>query len=127
MRSATIRLSDIMREGRMDAGFHIALATLKGRIEELRKSHSEDEAVAAIAAMPLHALSGMSVLSRGSMPRGLNRTSADELAREYPHLSLALVVKDSEDAIARIRERIAQDERALQILIDLSPARESSR
>lgn len=127
MNPPTIRLSDVMREARMDAPFHIALATLKGRIEELRASHSDDEAVEIIREMPLHALSGMTVLSRGSMPRGLNRTSADELAREYPHLSLAIVEKDSEMAIARIRERIAQDERALQLLIDLGSAKDSAR
>lgn len=83
--------------------------------------------MAIISAMPLHAFSGMSVLSRGSMPRGLNRTSADELAREYPHLSLAIVERDSEEAMARIRERIAQDENALQFLIDLGSAKGSAR
>jgi hypothetical protein len=108
-----------MREARMDAPFHIALASLKDRIGELRAIYSDDEAVALIGAMPLHALTGMSVLSRGSMPRGLNRDSVDELAREYPHLSLAIVQKDAEPTIARIRERIAQDEDALRLLIEL--------
>lgn len=127
MNPPTIRLSDVMREARMDAPFHIALATLKGRIDELRTIYSDDEAVALIGAMPLHALTGMSVLSRGSMPRGLNRGSADELAREYPHLSLAIVEKDSEAAIARIRARIAQDENALALLIDLGTRKEALR
>ena len=112
----------------MDAPFHIALATLKDRIENLRGHYTSDEAVALIDAMPLHALHGMSILSRGSMPRGLNRDTAHDLAVEYPHLALAIVQQGVEPSITRIRQRISEDENALRMLLELgSETREGGK
>lgn len=125
--SAVVSLSDIVREGRMDAPFHIALATLKDRVEALRARHTADQAVAMIDAMPLHALHGMSVLSRGTMPKGLNRALAHDLAVEYPHLALAIVQAGVESSITRIRSQIAQDEHALALLLALAPSEEETR
>lgn len=114
---AIVKLSDLTREGRMDAGFHIALSRLRGRIEELRAIYSAAEATRIVKSIPLGDKAAMKVLVRGDR-QILNSANADALAVEYPHMSLALIEHGSihnsdpqsgiKEAVARVSESIAQ-------------------
>lgn len=118
--SGTIRLSDVMTHGRMDAGFLLALTHLRSATETLRDRYDADQAVALLDSLSLAAKAPMSVLMRGSGTRSMTTKDATELSREYPHLALALIANDAAGAIGRIREEIARSEAAMNALIELA-------
>ncbi len=128
---AIVKLSDLTREGRMDAGFHIALSRLRGRIEELRAIYSAAEATRIVKSIPLCDKAAMKVLVRGDR-QILNSANADALAVEYPHMSLALIEHGSihnsdpqsgiKEAVARVSESIAQQQQLLETLLSIGKA-----
>ena len=117
---AIVRLSDIAREGRWDAPFHIALATLKTRVETLRTLHTADAAADMVCALDFDSKRALQVLLRSA--KRFNAQSADAATREYPHLALALVEGDLQPSIERITDNIRRDQALLAQLLALSPA-----
>lgn len=122
-RTGTARLSDIMEHGRMDAGFLLVLTSLRERTDALRNRYSDEEAIALVDAVPLADKSAMKVLTRGSIPRSMSTRDAHDLAREYPHLSLALIAEGAEEAVGRIQAEITRSEEALKRLLEISETR----
>lgn len=122
---AIVRRSDLMAHGRWDAGFHIALTELRGAIDVLRERYSDEAATEMVDGLPLPDKTGLEVLRTGSHRRGMNAAEAREIARRYPHLSLALVARDAEASVSRIREEIARRQDALARLTELSDSRTS--
>jgi hypothetical protein len=118
--SGTVRLSDVMTHGRMDAGFLLALTHLKSATETLRDRYDVGQAVALLDSLSLADKAPMSILMRGSGTRSMTTKDATELSREYPHLALALIANDAASAIERIREEIARSEAAMSALIELA-------
>lgn len=133
MRMGTVSLSDLVRENRMDAGYHLAAKEHEARVAALRLRLSDDEARAVVADMPdavvMARTEGRLVLSpllRGNMSRTALR-DLRAIADEYPHLSIAMLaphlapaadqarraVDDMERSIARMEEisRIAEPEK----------------
>lgn len=53
MRYAVVKMSDLTRENRWDAGFHLALVKFKDRIAALQSSISAEEAMKRLSKVPL--------------------------------------------------------------------------
>jgi hypothetical protein len=116
MQTGVMRLSDLVRENRMDAGFHLAAQKHAAAVEGLRAVMSEDEAREIALGLPdsviTRKVDGTAVLeplTRGSMPR----TSLKELRRtiaEYPHLSLVMLSQHLDEAMAEARTHITRIE-----------------
>jgi len=117
---AIVRSSDLISHGRWDAGFHIALAELREAIAVLRERYDDEAATEMVDGLPLRDKTGLEVLRTGSHRRGMNAAEAQDIARRYPHLSLALVARDAEASVARVRQEIARNEDALARLTELS-------
>jgi len=117
---AIVRSGDLVAHGRWDAGFHIALSELRDAIVTLRERYGDEAATELVDGLPLADKTGLEVLRTGSHRRGMNAAEASEIARRYPHLSLALVARDAERSVARIRQEIARNEDALARLTELS-------
>lgn len=103
---------------RWDAGFHIAVATVRDRVEELRSIISEEEALARLAEVPTRDKASLVAIARGGNPR-LDARTVSRAAREYPHLALALVEKDIAKAVERIRGEIEKKELDIHNLLSL--------
>ena len=116
MAFAIIKSSVLARENRWDAGFHLALDEVKDRVEELRRLVSSEEAISKLSTIPLSAKAPLLVLMRGGN-RLLSDVGVRRVAREYPHLSLAIMEKNLQPAIEKIRARIAADSQKLQHLL----------
>ena len=121
MKVAIIKFSDLVREDRWDAPFHIALNEVRSRVEELKNTLTADEAIDKLNGIALADKAPLLVLARGN--KALNSDNMQRIVQEYPHLSLALMEENLEPAIARIRERLATDAKQLQHLLDLQSAK----
>lgn len=117
MKTATVKLSEL--GDRMDAGFHVEAAHLRDRVAELRDAMTEDEAVERLSAFRHADLKPLECLMRGRM-RAASGADVSRVVRDHPHLSLAIMERNVEPAIARLRERIASDSRALETLLDMT-------
>ena len=116
VQTGVMRLSDLVREDRMDAGFHLAARKHAGAVTELRTVMSDDEARDIALGLPdsviTRKVDGIAVLeplTRGSM----TRTSLKDLKRtisEYPHLSLVMLSQHLDEAMAEARTQITQIE-----------------
>lgn len=118
MKIAIVKMSDLAREGRWDAGFHIALDEVKDRVESLKSSMSASEAISRLAKLSLTDKKPLLVLARGNT-RHLNSATITTIVNEYPHLSLAIMESNLGPAIERMRAKIASDEAALDALLAL--------
>lgn len=116
MQVGVVKLSDLAREGRWDAGFHLTLQSVQERVTELRETVSKAEAIERLDALPLSAKASLAVLRRGQTARSMSESDAQTVTREYPHLSLALIEKNRDASIAKLLERIAKDEAAIEQL-----------
>jgi len=93
----------------MDAGFHIILARLRPRLDELQETISTEDVKRRLAALPLRAKQCLVELSR----EGSSSASAEKINRvvaEYPHLALALIEERREELSAELEAEM----RALQ-------------
>jgi hypothetical protein len=116
MKTAVISSRQLAEHNRWDAGFHIALAEVKARVEQLRASVTAEEAIAKVRLFPLADRTPLLVLCRGKKPRLRDAGWAIE---EYPHLALALMERDLEPTVRRLGEQIAKDQERLSALLDL--------
>lgn len=119
-------MSDISREGRMDAGFHLVAQQHAETVAKLRRSMSEDEARDVVLGLPNSVLTkkmeGRSVLDglvRGSTPRfGLRELKG--VIAEYPHLTLAILSQHLDDAIVSARAEIADIEKSVAFIQEVA-------
>jgi hypothetical protein len=125
MKVAIVKSSDLAREGRWDAGFHIALHEVRDRVDALKAILTAEEAIEKLEGVALADKAPLLVLARGN--KALNSENMQRIVREYPHLSLALMEQNLEPAIARIRERLATDAQQLEHLLDLQAGRPEQR
>lgn len=115
-----IRLSDLKRENRWDAGFHIALKSVSEETERLRLHYTASDAKRLVDTMGLDDKRRIAVLVRGNV--AFNEATSRKVTAEYPHLALALVASHLGDVVDRIRTRIAEDESRLEQLLELESA-----
>ena len=124
---AIVRLSDLKAEGRWDVGFHIALSEMRDSMSILRERYDDGQATALVDALPLADKASIEVLRTGPRRRAMTTIEAQEVARRYPHLSLAMVARDAEASVRRINDEIERNQDALKRLIELSDARTTAR
>lgn len=120
MRFTVVKSSEL--GDRWDAQFHIALAEVRARYDHLRRTMTSEEAITKLNAIPNRDRMPLAVLFRGSRDR-FDGAASDRVIREYPHLALAIMERNLEPAINRIRDESEKNEAALKALMDL--ARES--
>lgn len=125
MSGGTIMLSDLVREDRMDAGFHIALKSVETEVARLREHYTDTQAKHIVDSMGFDDKRRISVLMRGNSP--FNAAAAAKVTTEYPHLSLALLASQLVDAVERISQRIAADQARLEELIAVGRVLENAR
>lgn len=125
MKIAVVSAGDLVREGRWDAGFHIARSELESAMADLRERYTEEQAIRTVDRLPLSDKAALEVLRIGSRRRTMGVDEAREVTRRYPHLALALVARDADAAIVRIRDQIARSRDALERMIALSEKRVS--
>ena len=113
MKTAIVTASRLTAANRWDAGFHIAEAEHGRRAAELSGTVSAEEARARIARIPAHLLKFLAPLSRKN-GRETTREAIEAIAKEYPHLSLALVESNMES----IRQSLTDEAAVLQRRID---------
>lgn len=114
-----VSLSQMAEHNRWDVGFHLALNEVKGRMQELRASVTEEDAISRLDRLPVRSKSSLMVLARGGDPRP-STTALRRVAREYPHLALALMERDLKPAANSIRQEIARHQDALQALLAIT-------
>ncbi|MFZ3481882.1 hypothetical protein [Sphingomonas sp. 3-13AW] len=120
MKTAVVRASDLLREGRWDAGFHIARSELAEAMDSLRGRYSEQQAIDLVDSIPLSEKASLTILRTGSGARGMGAAEAQEVTRRYPFLSLALVASEADASMRRIRSEIERNQKALAVLFELS-------
>lgn len=125
MKIAVIKRSDLVREGRWDAGFHIAFQEVKERVAALRGALAPEEAIARLAILSLSDKQPLLVLARGTN-RHLNSATIAKIVDEYPHLALAIIEKNLQPAIDRMRAKIETDQSCLDALLALQPESEGA-
>lgn len=116
---AIVKSSDLSRENRWDAGFHIALSQLKTRVDELRDTYSADEAIAILDRVSFADKAPLRVLARTGSANAWSQSMLTSVVKEYPHLSLALVEVNLQSAIARVTEVIERNESYLDALLSI--------
>lgn len=109
MKTAIVTASALVAANRMDAGFHIIQSEHGGRAAELAAAMTAEEARSRIGQVPAHLLGFLAPLSRRGA-KSLDRDGIDAIAKEYPHLSLALIEANG-PAMAK---RLADDAQDLQ-------------
>lgn len=123
MKVGIVRASDLVRESRWDAGFHIARSELDGAMTDLARRYTDEQAIEIVDGLPLSEKAALEALRMGSRRRAMGRDEARTLTRRYPHLALALVARDADASILRIRQQIATGREALERMIELSENR----
>lgn len=117
MKCGTIMLSDVVRENRMDAGFHLALKSVETEVARLREHYTDAQAKHIVDSMGFDDKRRIAVLMRGNI--AFNDAASRKITTEYPHLSLALVASHLDEAIAKVSDRIAADRTRLDELLEL--------
>lgn len=122
MKVGTMRLSDIVREDRMDAGFHLAAQEHAATVASLREELTEDQARDVVLGLPNSVLTkkidGRSVLAslmRGSSTRR-GVTEVRKVIAEYPHLTLAILSQHLDEAIASAQNEIADIQKSVETI-----------
>lgn len=112
MRFAIVKSSVLSQENRWDAGFHITLHELRGRLEQLRASMSAERARELLDKIPLGKKRPLLVLGRGGH-RGpvMGRETIDRIEKEYPHLSLAVMEPEFTRILDQAREDVLRYQR----------------
>ena len=106
MDHGAFRPSDVVREDRMDAGFHLAVRSVAAETARLRSRYSAADAKRIVDSMPLADKRRISVLVRGGNGV-LDDASSRRTTEEYPHLALALLASHAADTAERIRTESA--------------------
>lgn len=125
MKVAVVSLSDLARENRWDAGFHIALDEVRNRVDALRATVSGDEAISRLTKFSLADKKPLLVLARGNN-RHLNSQTIATIVNEYPHLSLAIMEQNLQPVIDKLRAQIEENEASLDDLLALQAASKES-
>lgn len=123
MKVAIIKSSELIREGRWDADFHIALDEVKERVAALKLNLSPEEARIRLSSIALSDKKPLLVLARGTN-RHLNTATVDKIVDEYPHLSLAIMELNVQPAIEKMRVKIDEDQSYLDALLALQSTAE---
>jgi hypothetical protein len=122
----TMRLSDIVREDRIDAGFHLAAQEHAATVASLREKLTGDEARDVVLGLPdavlTKRLEGRPVLEplvRGSTP-GTTLRQIRKAVEEYPHLSLAILSPHLDEAIASAQSDIDDIQKSIASIRDVA-------
>jgi len=118
--NAIVRSSALVAANRLDADFHIALNRLRDVAGDFRTRYSEDAAIALLAALPLSSKTALHVLRRGQVTGAITSRQADAVARDYPHLSLALLAEGAKAIIPTLEAVIDQSREEVTSLEQLS-------
>lgn len=97
---AIVSMSEVAQSGRMDPGFHIAAQAAENQVISLRKLMDETQAQAAAITLAgvmeaQHLRDVLAPLRRGEDKRTIDAKELARIARDYPHLSLALLSADA--------------------------------
>lgn len=115
MKSGTARLSDVVREQRMDAAFHIALARVANQVDHLRRHYSIEDVECFFEILRPGDLMGLQVLDWGQ-----DKHCPKIIAEKYPFISMALVLSgELKDAITRAKRIIISEQTYLDQLVEL--------
>lgn len=125
MKTAIIKASELVAEGRWDAGFHIALSEVRDRVTTLKTMLTAQEALKRLAKFSLTDKKPLLVLARGTN-RHLNSATITKIVEEYPHLSLAIMEQNLQPAIDRMRAKLEEDQAALDALLALQNSKPES-
>lgn len=98
---------------RMDADFHLALASVRARVDEISSGMTKDEALALLARLPAEDKRCLDALKRGQS----GTLAAAE--KDYPFVALALLEAHAAEGIERIEARIENGKDALDALLSL--------
>lgn len=109
MKSTTVRLSDVIREQRMDAEFHLEVSRLAIEIDSIRRKNTAAELLTALTVMSREDLQVVSVLRWGSSVRDVYA-----IVKRYPFACMALI-HDNElkYAVIRAKQRIKVEKKYL--------------
>ncbi len=116
---AVVKASDLSRENRWDAGFHIALAKVRDRVEELKAKYTAEECREKLHALSFADKSPLRVLSRTGSINTWSDRALTSVVKEYPHLSMAIMEQNLSTAIKRVNEVISRNEKYRDALLDL--------
>jgi hypothetical protein len=123
MQIGIVKASDMARETRMDAQFHLAQQSAEAETAALRRRYSAEEARALVDAIALDDKRAIRVLMRGTRP--FNQETAGIVSAEYPHLSLALIAREAEAAAIGAQKRIDAEREQIARLREISEAARS--
>jgi len=112
-RYAIINSSELVKENRWDAGFHITKNELKDRLPELEARLTKDECWEILAKFSTSEKLPLMVLSRGSWSRPSEATM-NAIAKEYPHLSIAVLEQHIAETKAKIEADLAETKAKLE-------------
>jgi len=125
MQVGVMRLSDVVREDRMDARFHLTMQEHAATVASLRSTMTEDAARDVVLGLPDFVLTkridGRSVLEpliRGSVP-GTTIRQIRKVVAEYPHLSLAILSTHLDEAIASAQNDIDDIQKSIASIRDV--------
>lgn len=122
MKITTASSSDVMKYNRMDPAFHIALNSVKETMLPRVKAKypKEQDAIDALEKLDTSRLKAVLPLSRG---QAIGSQAIERAIKEYPHLSLALVLNDSEgleNSKRELQKQIDQLKNQIQVIDELS-------
>ena len=114
MQVGIIRFSDL--KDRMDAGFHLTRQRHETRTSELETILTKDEALEQLGGIPLRAKKPLLVLERGTTSQGLSQRGIAKIEDEYPHLSIAILEANREEALMDLMTEAAAATEAVENL-----------
>lgn len=84
MKVGIVRASDLVREGRWDAGFHIARSELDDAMTDLARRYTDEQAIEIVDGLPLSEKAALQALRMGSRRRAMGRNEARSLTKSRP-------------------------------------------
>lgn len=117
MKVGVIMSSELAKAGRWDAGFHLLNQEYKDAAAALAEVVDQAEAVQMLSdsdLFPTSVLLKLSPLCRGTVHGNAAREQLLKAVAEYPHLSLAIVLKEAEGSIREQQDalKVKQDKLA---------------
>jgi hypothetical protein len=109
MQQAIISSSELTKNGRMDAGFHLLNTEYADRAAALAVQMSEADVITLLSdeqAMPTNVLKFLEPLTRGNKPA--NRELLLKAVKEYPYLSMAVVQDKGGDILEAKQKELTQ-------------------
>jgi hypothetical protein len=104
---------------RWDAGFHLLRQEIEPRTLELERTIARDDAIARLDRVPLRFKGALLALGWGSSIRTLSQKTIEPIQAKYPYMCLALLERDSEEAIGVMASEISVLQQSITALHDL--------